>query len=142
MAQGVIYYDSEARIISANPAAERILGVRLDQVQGRSALDPSFNATHEDGSDLSTETHPAVVSLRTGKNTVSITMRIFNPEEGRYRWILMAGIPQFRRGETRPSQVYITFDDITERPSVEGTTCPSPKDGVDRTPGWRGRSRL
>jgi len=104
MAQGVIYYDSEARIISANPAAERILGVRLDQVQGRSALDPSFNATHEDGSDLSTETHPAVVSLRTGKNTVSITMRIFNPEEGRYRWILMAGIPQFRRGETRPSQ--------------------------------------
>ena len=27
----------------------------------------------------------------------------------------MAGIPQFRRGETRPSQVYITFDDITER---------------------------
>jgi len=83
MAQGVIYYDSEARIISGNPAAERILGVRLDQVQGRSALDPSFNATHEDGSDLSTETHPAVVSLRTGKNTVSITMRIFNPEEGR-----------------------------------------------------------
>src|SRR5215472_16408154 len=73
MAQGVIYYDSEARIISANPAAERILGVRLDQVQGRSALDPSFNATHEDGSDLSTETHPAVVSLRTGKNTDSIT---------------------------------------------------------------------
>jgi len=115
MAQGVIYYDSEARIISANPAAERILGVRLDQVQGRSALDPSFDATHEDGSDLSTETHPAVVSLRTGKNTDSITMRIFNPEEGRYRWILMAGIPQFRRGETRPSQVYITFDDITER---------------------------
>lgn len=115
MAQGVIYYDSEARIISANPAAERILGVRLDQLQGRTALDPSFSATHEDGSDLSTETHPAVVSLRTGKNTDRTTMRIFNPEEGRYRWILMAGVPQFKPGETRPSQVYTTFDDITER---------------------------
>jgi two-component system, cell cycle sensor histidine kinase and response regulator CckA len=115
MAQGVIYYDSEARIISGNPAAERILGVPLDQLQGRTALDPSFNATHEDGSDLSTETHPAVVSLKTGKNTDSITMRIFNPKERQYRWILMAGVPQFKRGERRPSQVYITFDDITER---------------------------
>jgi len=114
-AQGIIYYDSEARIVSANPAAERILGVRLDQLQGRTGLDPSFNATHEDGANLSPEAHPTLVSLRTGKNTDATTMHIFNPKEGQYRWIRMTSVPQFRPGEARPFQVCTTFEDITER---------------------------
>jgi PAS domain S-box-containing protein len=34
MAQGVVYQDGEGRIISANPAAERILGLTTDQMRG------------------------------------------------------------------------------------------------------------
>jgi PAS domain-containing protein len=67
MAQGIIDYDAEARIISANPAAERILGVSVGRLLGRLALDPRFRACHEDGSNCSTATHPVLVSLNSGR---------------------------------------------------------------------------
>ncbi|MFN2343710.1 MAG: response regulator, partial [Desulfonatronovibrio sp.] len=38
MAQGVVYHASDGIIISANPAAERILGLKFDQMRGRSSM--------------------------------------------------------------------------------------------------------
>ncbi|WP_291323179.1 PocR ligand-binding domain-containing protein, partial [Desulfonatronospira sp.] len=39
MAQGVIYQAADGAIISANPAAERILGLTLDQMRGKTSMD-------------------------------------------------------------------------------------------------------
>ena len=114
MAQGIIDYDADARIISANPAAERILGVSFGKLLGRMALDPRFRASHEDGSNCSTATHPAWVSLKTGRNAGGVVLTVFNAKDGKQRWINMAAVPQFRPGELIPYQVYTTFDDITE----------------------------
>ena len=52
MVQGVVYQSSDGKIISANPAAERILGLSLDRMQGRTWMDPRWRAIHEDGSDF------------------------------------------------------------------------------------------
>ncbi len=117
--QGVIYYDSEGRIISANPAAERILGVSLDKLLGRMALDPGFRAIHENGSDCSTTTHPAMVSLKTGRNADGVVLSLFNAKDGQHCWINMAAVPQFRPGERIPYQVYTTFYDITEHRALK-----------------------
>ena len=119
MAQGIIGYDAEARIISANPAAERILGVSFDALLGRMALDPRFRVTHEDGSECSTATHPALVSLKSGRNADGIVVSVFNARDGQQRWINMAAVPQFRPRETNAYQVYTTFDDITERRALK-----------------------
>ena len=67
MAQGVVYQDPHGEIVAANPAAERILGLTLDQMQGRTARDPRWRVVHEDGSDFLAETHPAMEALRTGR---------------------------------------------------------------------------
>ncbi len=67
MAQGVVYQAADGRIISANPAAERILGLSLKQMQGRSSMDPRWRAMREDGSDFPGDRHPAMEALRTGK---------------------------------------------------------------------------
>jgi two-component system, cell cycle sensor histidine kinase and response regulator CckA len=119
MAQGVVYYDSEARIISANPAAGRILGVNLHELLGRTALDLGLRPIHEDGSGCSTATYPATVSLKTGRNADGVVLGIFNARERQYRWINMAAVPQFRPGELMPYRVYTTFDDITERRALK-----------------------
>jgi two-component system, cell cycle sensor histidine kinase and response regulator CckA len=119
MAQGVVYYDSEARIISANPAAVRILGVNLHELLGRTALDLGLGVIHEDGSGCSTATYPAIVSLKTGRNADGVVLGIFNARERQYRWINMAAVPQFRPGELMPYRVYTTFDDITERRALK-----------------------
>jgi two-component system cell cycle sensor histidine kinase/response regulator CckA len=119
MAQGVLYRDAEGRIISANPAAEKILGLSLDQMQGRTSLDPYRRAIHEDGTPFPGEIEPAILALRTGVSVHDVVMGVFHLQREEYRWIKIDAIPQFRPGEDMPYQVYSTFDDISERKNAE-----------------------
>jgi two-component system sensor histidine kinase UhpB len=114
MAQGVVYQGSDGCIAAANPAALKILGLTLEQIQGRTSMDPRGQAVHEDGSDFPGDTHPFMQALRTGA-TVRSVMGVFNPVEDRRRWIDVTAVPQFRAGEASAWQVHTTFDDITER---------------------------
>jgi PAS domain S-box-containing protein len=119
MAQGVVYQDADGKIVSANPAAERILGLAPDQMQGRTSMDPRWRAIHEDGSDFPGETHPSMIALRTGKEVHYVVMGVFDPKTGKHRWININAVPQFRPGETKPFQVYTAFEDITEHRQAE-----------------------
>jgi diguanylate cyclase (GGDEF)-like protein/PAS domain S-box-containing protein len=119
MAQGVVYQNSEGRIIAANPAAERILGLSLDQMQGRTSMDPLWRAIHEDGSAFPGDQHPAIVSLRTGCEVSDVVMGVFNPTTGSYRWMTVNAVPQLLPGESKPYRVFATFDDISERKRAE-----------------------
>ncbi|WP_295443605.1 PAS domain S-box protein [uncultured Thiodictyon sp.] len=114
MPQGVAYQELEAGITAANPAAQRILGLNLDQLQGRQSIDPRWHAIHEDGSDFPGAEHPAMVALRTGQEVPGTLMGIFNPALDAYRWLIVHARPQFRPGEERPWQVVVTFDDLTD----------------------------
>ena len=62
MVQGVVYQDANGNIISANPAAQRILGLTSGQIEGRTFNDLWWKAIHEDGSDFPGETHPAMIA--------------------------------------------------------------------------------
>jgi len=119
MAQGVVYQNAEGHIISANPAAERLLGLTLAQMLGRTSMDPRWQAIHEDGSDFPGDTHPCMIALKTGKEVSHVVMGVFHPGANEYVWINIHAVPQFRPGETKPYQVYTTFDDITGRKRAE-----------------------
>jgi PAS domain S-box-containing protein len=119
MAQGIVNQDAAGRIINANSAAERILGLSLDQMQGRTSVDPRWRAVHQDGSDFSGETHPAIVALRTGKEVRDVVIGVFNPAKEAYSWIMINAVPQFHPGQERSYQVFTIFDDITERKQAE-----------------------
>ncbi|NKE73397.1 PAS domain S-box protein [Candidatus Manganitrophus noduliformans] len=121
MAQGVIYQDAAGKIVAANPAAERILGLTLDQLQGRTSFDPRWRAIREDGSDFPGKNHPAMVALRTGEAVIEVVIGVFHPKTETYRWISVNAVPQFRAGEDKPYQVYTVFSDITERKKAEET---------------------
>ena len=119
MVQGVVYQNADGYIFSANQAAERILGLTLDQMQGRTSMDPRWKAIHEDGSDFPGDTHPSMVALATGKEVRDVVMGVFNPELEDHTWININAVPQFRQGETAPYQAYTIFEDITERKQSE-----------------------
>jgi diguanylate cyclase (GGDEF)-like protein/PAS domain S-box-containing protein len=110
--QGVIYHDAAGRITSANPAAQRILGLSLTQMQGLTPVDPSWHAVREDGSDFPGEHHPAMVALRTGQPVRNVVMGVAVPAQG-YVWILVNAIPL--PGNGRVDEVYASFEDITQR---------------------------
>ena len=121
MAQGVVYQNAEGYIISANPAAERTLGLTLDEMLGRKSIDPRWKAIHKDGSDFPGDTHPAMVALRTGKEVRNVIMGVFHPDDNEHVWINIYARPQFKPGSTKPHQVYTIFEDITEPKRAEET---------------------
>ncbi|MDD5093611.1 MAG: PAS domain S-box protein [Dehalococcoidia bacterium] len=121
MAQGVVYQNAAREITSANPAAERILGLTLAQMNGLTSIDPGAKTLKEDGTDFPREAHPASASLETGKPVNDIVMGVFNPSDAQYHWISISAVPQFKPGEDKPYQVFTTFTDITRRKQAEKT---------------------
>ena len=115
MLEGVVYQDAEGQIISMNPAAERILGKSPTEFIGSSSVGQEKYCIHEDGTTFPGDEHPAMVSLRSGKELRDVVMGIYHPGEKDYRWIVVSAVPLFRSGDDRPHQVYTTFVDITER---------------------------
>ena len=112
VAQGVVYHDTAGRITSANPAAVRILGLSLSQLQGRDSIDPRWHAVHEDGRDFPGTEHPAIVALQTGEPVKDVVMGVAVP--GREQvWILVSAVPLWRDGAI--NGVYASFEDITQR---------------------------
>ncbi len=114
VAQGLVYQDTHGRIISANPSAERILGLTLAQMQGRTSMDPQWCAIDETGAPFPGELHPTMVAIKTGKPVNGVVMGIKNPRVADTVWIEVFATPVFKQDSTEVDYVYSTFDDITE----------------------------
>lgn len=118
MTQGVVYQNADGYITNANKAAQRILGLSLDQLQGKTSIDPDWRAIKSDGSDFPGTEHPAMVALRTGKTIENVSMGIYHPDKDDFVWINVSAVPEFRDNETTPYRVYATFTDVTENRSL------------------------
>ncbi|MCX6084003.1 MAG: PAS domain S-box protein [Caldiserica bacterium] len=119
---GVLYFAPDDTVISANPAAEDILGVTLGEIVGRRPMDPRWRNIHEDSSEFPRESLPSTQAMHTGEAVHDVIIGIFNQREEAYRWVRINAIPQFRADETSPYQVYVTMEDITERKRAEEET--------------------
>ncbi len=119
MSEGIVYEDHDGKIISANPAAERLLGLSFDQMQGRTSVDPRWKAIHEDGSPFPGETHSLNVAAKIGKPAADEIMGIYNPKSGAYVWLSVNSTPEFHPGEKKPFRAYAVFRDITDRKRMD-----------------------
>ena len=117
LSEGVVLQVASGEIAACNPAAERILGLTRDQMAGRTSLDPRWKAIHEDGAPFPGETHPAVVTLRTGKTFRGVVMGVHRPD-GTVRWISVNSAP-IPGPSGSPYVVVATFEDVTERKRAE-----------------------
>ncbi len=115
MSQGVVHQGPDGKILSANPAAERILGLSIEQMQAKTPAGPSWRAIQEDGSEFPGELHPSIVAFRTGKAVQNAVMGVFSPKADGYVWLSIYAVPQPFPGEDRPFQVVTIFEDITVR---------------------------
>jgi PAS domain S-box-containing protein len=115
MNQGVVFQNAKGEITAANPAAEKFLGLSIDQMQGRKSIDERWKSIHLDGSDFPGDEHPAMVSLKTGKPVFNQIMGIYHPLKDDYVWILVSAEPIFEAEEDKPYEVFTTFTDITSQ---------------------------
>ena len=118
MAEGVVLQAADGAIVACNAAAERILGLSTDQMMGRTSVDPRWKAIHEDGSPFPGETHPAMVTLRTGQPCSGVVMGVRKPD-GSLTWVSINAQPIFHPGDIKHYAVVATFTEITERKQAE-----------------------
>ena len=109
--QGVVVHAPDGSIQQANPAAERILGLSVDQMRGRTPIDPRWQTIHRDGSPFPGSEHPASVTLRDGVTVADVTMGVAHPDGDR-RWVLVNSTPiPSTTGEGNGALA--TFSDVT-----------------------------
>ncbi|MHB8929679.1 MAG: hybrid sensor histidine kinase/response regulator [Melioribacteraceae bacterium] len=118
MTQGIIYQDKEGNIISANPAAFRILGLSMDGMISQLSIDPKWRNIHKSNNEFKGEEHPSITALRTGQKVTDVHIKIFSPKEKVHKWILLDAIPEFREGDSEPYRIFTTFSDITEQKNL------------------------
>jgi PAS domain S-box-containing protein len=119
MPLGTVIQQADGAIIAANQAAQKMLGMSLDQLRGRTSLDPRWQAIHEDGSVFPGEEHPAMQALRSGQIIRDVVMGVFNPETENNTWLNIIATPQFKNPGEPAYLVMVTFEDITARKQAE-----------------------
>ncbi|MBK8901315.1 MAG: PAS domain S-box protein [Anaerolineaceae bacterium] len=118
LSEGVILMSKEGNVETFNTAAERILGITPQQLQGRNVLDPTWLAIREDGTPFRGEDYPLIVTLKTGQPLSGAVMGLTHPD-GQLHWISINSQPLVNPGEERPYAAVASLTDITARKQDE-----------------------
>lgn len=113
MGQGVVVQNRDLSIIEANRAAELILGLTRDQLEGRSSVDPRWMAMHENLDAFPGTEHPIAITLGSGKPTLGVVMGVHNSAIAQTKWILIDAFPIHYPGDIEPQEAFTVFTDIT-----------------------------
>jgi len=114
--EGVIVYSPQGEILSANKAAERVLGLSQNQLRGRTSVDPSWRFVQQDGSPFPVESYPTNLVRKTGKPQKNVVMGVYKPD-GSLSWILVNSRPIPNKDQ--PFNVVTSFLDFTEYKQAE-----------------------
>ena len=111
---GVVVHAPDTSIITANQEASRLLGLSLEQMQGRKAVDPGWRFLREDGSQLPPEEYPVNLALSSRKSIANQLGGIRRPDRDAIIWVLVnANVLLDESGDI--AKVITSFVDITER---------------------------
>ncbi len=119
MAQGAFYQAADGKIIDSNPAALKIFGLDRKNFIGRTSADLRWKVIQEDGILIPSDEHPSKLALRTGKPVRNKIIGVYNPQKQDYVWMEVNAIPQFKAGQGKPFQVFVTMHDITPLKRIE-----------------------
>ena len=113
MSQGILYQDPAGNILSANPAAERMLGLSLSELKKRSTHTKDWNVLQDDGTPLPESENPVGVALRTGQAFGPAIIGVYNCTIKDFVWLSVTATPLFRAAERAPYQIYVVMEDVT-----------------------------
>ncbi len=111
MADGVIALDDAGEIISANPAAARLLELPLNELLGRRLWNLSWTYVGEDGVEVPARTLFDPANFHGVPAQTTQLLGLQHAPDQPARWLLLRVLPS--PGGTGPS--YVMFADVTER---------------------------
>ena len=119
MEQGVIYQNPDGTLSDANDKSLEFFGLSKEEFIGRTSESPKWDVVAEDGSKLLGKDHPSYKALKTGEPVRNETVGVYNPKRDDYVWVNVNAFPQFKEGESKPYQVFMTLHDVTEQRKTE-----------------------
>lgn len=140
---GVILFDREMRVISANPAAHRAIGAEPGQSVHALLLPQNWKVVDARGRPLSFREWPTTQALDQAQVISNTVIGLYNVPNQRMSWISVTSVPVFEADGTTPQYVFAMFSDVTtlKRDNVLFDRA----QGLAHIGGWewdRGRQRL
>jgi PAS domain S-box-containing protein len=116
--EGILVYDAQLRVIAANAAAERIIGVPVAEMMGKPGFTSLVTAVREDGTPLAPEDRPTRITLRTGQAQTGQVLGI-QRADATVTWISVNTGFLRLPGESKLHGIVSTISDITDRKRAE-----------------------
>lgn len=114
---GIVIHGPDTRILFSNREASRILGLTVEQLQGKAAIDPAWTFLREDGSPMPHEEFPVNRVARTLRPLPDLVVGV-QRRPGDLAWGLVRAFPELD-DQGQLVQIVVTFDDLTERKQME-----------------------
>jgi diguanylate cyclase (GGDEF)-like protein/PAS domain S-box-containing protein len=112
--EGILVYDNDLNIVTANAAATRIIGVPLTDLVGRPGFTSLFPCLREDGSPLPAEDRPTKFTTRRGEPVTGLVVGLVRAG-GEVTWLSVNTGFLRRPGESAHYGIVSTINDITDR---------------------------
>jgi len=110
---GVVVHGAASEILLANAEASRLLGLSIDQLQRRNAVDARLQFIDEEGSPMLLRDYPVNQVMATRTELRDFVLGIHHPAQDAVVWVLCNAFPQFAPSG-QISEVIVSFTDITQ----------------------------
>jgi diguanylate cyclase (GGDEF)-like protein/PAS domain S-box-containing protein len=140
---GVILFDRDMRVITANPAAYRTIGAAPGQSVHTLLRPEDWKIVDARGRPLGFREWPTTQALENAQVISNTVVGLYHVPSQRMSWISVTSVPVFEAESTAPQYVFAMFSDVTtlKRDNVLFDRA----QGLARIGGWewdRGRQRL
>ena len=115
---GLVVHAPDTKVVFANDKAIKLLGLSLEQMQGKDARDKDWCFVSEDGTTLQLNDYPVMRTINTLQPLKDAVYGIYRPETKDRVWVQVDTYSEFD-SHNQLSQIVVTFFDITERKMAE-----------------------
>lgn len=128
---GMVLQWADGTIAACNAAAEKILGMTIEQLQNSSLVHRPWQTIDADGEPFPLSQYPSFVALKTGQPCTGIEIGFYRPD-GQLVWLQTDAQPLFSPGKPAPYAVTVMLTPIpppTASPSTVGQS-PAAQQGI------------
>ena len=110
---GVILFDREMRVVSANPAAHRTIGAEPGQTAREILRPDDWKIVDDRGRPLSFAQWPTNRALQQAQVISNTVVGLYHLPTQRMSWVSVTSVPVFQADGTQPQFVFAMFSDVT-----------------------------
>ncbi len=108
----VVVHGPRSEILVANSSASRLLGLSIDQLKGRVAIDPRWRFLRENGDELPLHEYPVNQVLQGRRVIKDVVIGVQRPELDEPVWVMCNGFPALS-ADGEITEAVISFADVT-----------------------------